>query len=139
MLGGQKVFLQTGNTSNFRPGYCDYKSFLSMDEFEEYMEKADLIITHGGCGTLLQAVRLGKRPVVMPRRRIYGEHVNDHQLQLVQVLASEGRIISAYEPENLPVAIEEARRRNRQPVPPPPSRMLGLVSKAIDELISEKK
>lgn len=135
MLGDEKIFLQTGSTLNFRPSYCEYEPFLSMDEFQQWVGKADLIICHGGCGTLLQTVRLGKVPVVMPRRKKYGEHVNDHQVQLIEALASEGRSIPAYEPEDLPEAIAEARRRNSQPVPPPPSQMLDFVAKAIEELI----
>lgn len=135
MLGDEKIFLQTGSTRNLRPSYCEYKPFLSMDEFQQWVEKADLIICHGGCGTLLQTVRLGKVPVVMPRRKKYGEHVNDHQVQLVEALASEGRIIPAYESEDLPEAIAEARGRNLQPVPPPSSQMFELVAKAIEELI----
>ena len=108
-----------------------------MDEFLEFIENADLIICHGGCGTLLHALRIGKVPVAMPRRKRYGEHVNDHQVQLVNVLASEYRVVPAYEPEDLPKAIAEARLRNRQPVPPPPSRMLSLVAQAIEELIGK--
>jgi hypothetical protein len=53
--------------------------------------------------------------------------------------AEEGRVIPTYEPEDLPGAIAEARRRNRQPVSPPPSRMLDLVSNAIEDLIGGKK
>lgn len=140
MLGDEKVFLQTGNTLDFRPSHCEYKPFLSMDEFQEYMEKADLIITHGGCGTLLTAVRLGKFPVAMPRRKKYGEIVNDHQIQIVQALAAEGRVIPAYEPEDLPGAIvraleENARRKAREVRSEErKSPMLELVERTIEEL-----
>lgn len=41
--------------------------------------------------------------------------------------------------EDLPGAIEEAKRRNTQPVPPPPSRMLDLVAQAIEKLLNQKK
>jgi UDP-N-acetylglucosamine transferase subunit ALG13 len=139
MLGDEKIFLQTGSTLNVRPSYCEHKPFLPMDEFQQWVEKADLIICHGGCGTLLQTLQLGKVPVVMPRRKKYGEHVNDHQVQLVEALASEGRIIRAYDQEDLPEAIAEARRRNSQPVPQPPSQMLELVAKAIEELMRRKR
>ena len=77
--------------------------------------------------------------MVMPRRRKYGELVDDHQVELTKALAAEGRVIPAYEPEDLPAAIEEARRRNTQPIPPPPSRMLDLVAQAIEELLNQKR
>ena len=132
-----RVFMQTGHIRDFKPIHCEYKDFLEMDEFLEFIENSDLIICHGGCGTLLHALRIGKVPVAMPRRKRYGEHVNDHQVQLVNALASEYRVVPAYEPEDLPKAIAEARLRNRQPVPPPPSRMLSLVAQAIEELIGK--
>lgn len=134
----EPIFLQTGNNRNFQSNLYQYKPFLAIEEFQDRVEKADIIISHGGCGTLLNAIRYKKVPVVMPRRKQYGEHINDHQMQLVQALASEGRVVPAYEPEDLPAAIAEARRRNAQPVPPPPSQMLDLVAKAIEELMRRK-
>ena len=134
----EPVFIQTGHNPDFHPRYCGHKPFLGMDEFQQQMEKADLIITHGGCGTLLQCVRLGKVPVVMPRRKKYGEHVNDHQVQLIEALAAEGRVVPAYVPEDLPEAIAEARRRAGLPCLPPRSRMLELVAQAIEELLGRR-
>ena len=62
-----------------------------MDQCLERIKEATVIISHGGCGTLLlQAMGLGKIPVVMPRAVRFREHVNDHQLQLVKAL-SRGR------------------------------------------------
>jgi UDP-N-acetylglucosamine:LPS N-acetylglucosamine transferase len=111
-----------------------------MEEFDRRLEEADLVISHGGC-TVLSAIRLGKVPVVMPRRKKYGEHVNDHQVQLVQALAEEGRVIPAYEPEDLPGAIGKAMeaRGKRLEVggERKQNRMLELVGKAIEELMKD--
>ena len=133
-FGSEQVFIQTGYNTGFQPLHCDYKAFLPMDEFQQWLEKSDLIISHGGC-TVISAVRLGKVPVVIPRRKKYGEHVNDHQVQLVEVLTSEGLVVPAYEAEDLPQAITETRRRSGHPRPPSPSQMLALVAQAIEELI----
>jgi UDP-N-acetylglucosamine transferase subunit ALG13 len=131
------VFIQSGNNPDFFPSHCKHEPFLPMEEFARKVCDADLIVCHAGAGTLLHVLRAGKVPVVMPRRKKYGEHVDDHQLELVQVLASEDRVIPAYEPEDLPTAIEEPRRRNRQPVPPSPSLMQSLVAQAIEDLIGK--
>jgi UDP-N-acetylglucosamine transferase subunit ALG13 len=136
--GLKPVLIQVGHNAGFQPAHCEAVSFLSMEEFQKQMERADLIITHGGCGTLLSALRLGKVPVVMPRRKQYGEHVNDHQVQLVEALAAEGWVVPAYEPEGLEVAIAKARECGRRNGPRPPSRMVALVGQAIDELIGYK-
>lgn len=132
------VFVQAGHNVDFRPVYCEWTSFLLAEEFQRRMAQSDLIITHGGAGTLLHALRLGKVPVVMPRRKKYGEHVNDHQVQLVEAFASDGWIVPAYEPEDLPVAIAKARECGRRNGPRSPSRMATLVGQAIDELIGPK-
>ncbi|MBN4054814.1 hypothetical protein JYT87_03805, partial [Nitrospira defluvii] len=83
--------------------------------------------------------RLGKTPIVMPRRKKYGEHINDHQVQLVQALAAEGRIIPAYEPEDLPRAIEEVKRirglGSKGLGITGKNRMVELVGKAIEEIM----
>ena len=132
----EEVFMQTGNNSGFLPKHCMYKSFVSMDEFQQYMERASLIICHGGC-TQLQAVRMGKTPIVMPRRKKYGEHVNDHQVQLVQALASERLIVPAYDVEDLPAAVTEARKLNFATSSVQPSHMTELVEAAMKELVNQ--
>jgi len=129
----EPVFIQSGFESNFFPKFCEVESFIPAEEFNKRLKDASMIISHGG-GTILSVIKLGKVPVVMPRRKKYGEHVNDHQLQFVQALAAKELVIPAYEPEDLPSAISEARRRNMQPVLPPASRMIDLVSQVIEEL-----
>jgi UDP-N-acetylglucosamine transferase subunit ALG13 len=138
-FGDQAVFIQSGNNPDFHPSYCKHEPFLTMEAFERKIREADLIISHTGAGMLLHALRTGKVPVVMPRQKMYGEVVDDHQLEIVKALAAEGRVIPAYEAEDLPAAIAEARWRNKQPVPPPPSRMLELVARAIEELTNQKQ
>lgn len=137
-LMGELVFVQSGHNPEFRPSHCQHEPFLGMEDFAAMILGSDLIICHGGAGTLLHVLRAGKVPVVVPRRKQYGEHVDDHQIELAKALAAEGRIISAYEPRDLPAAIAEARRRNVQVIPPPSSRMVSLVSQAIEELIGSR-
>ena len=139
LFEGEIIFVQSGNNSDFCPSNCKHEPFLAMEDFAKKVNEAELIISHAGAGTLFHVIQAGKVPVVMPRQKKYGEHVDDHQVELTKALAAEGRVIPAYEPEDLPAAIEEARRRNAQPVPPPPSRMLDLVAQAIEELLNQKK
>ena len=132
---GQPVFIQTGHSREVVPQYCEWGAFLPMDEFDWRLSSARLVICHGGCGTVLQAVRLGKVPVVMPRRKKYQEHVNDHQIQLVEVLASEGYVVPAYEPADLPGAIATAAYRHGRSPGRSPAPMIGLVRDAIATIV----
>ena len=135
VFGQDEVVIQSGNTADFLSLYGKQERVLPMEQFSALIAKADLVICHAGAGTLFHVLQARKVPVVMPRRKRYGEHVDDHQMELTRALAAVGRAVPAYEPEDLPAAIAEAQRRSNQPLPPTPSLMLELVGQAIDELM----
>ena len=83
------VFIQIG-FSDYRPKYCEWKRFLSYDEMNNFIKRADTIVTHGGPATFMNVIANGKIPVVVPRRKKYGEHVNDHQLEFCNRIVDEG-------------------------------------------------
>lgn len=78
----EDVFAQIGY-SDYKPQHYKYKEFLDRDEFENVMSKADIVITHGGTGAIIEAVKKGKKVIAVPRLKQYGEHVDDHQIQLI--------------------------------------------------------
>ena len=78
-----EIFAQTGY-SDYVPQHYSYKNFLNRDEFAEYTKKCDIFITHGGTGAIIGAVKKGKKVIAVPRLAKYGEHVDDHQLQLIR-------------------------------------------------------
>ena len=82
--------------------------FISMTDFETHMATARLLILHAGAGSVLHAVRAGKRPIVMPRRQHLGEHVDDHQLDFARTLAQSGHVLLAETAADLPRAIAQA-------------------------------
>ncbi len=77
-----EVFAQVG-ASDYKPENYKFKDFLNRDEFAEWTDKADVVITHGGTGAIIGAVKKGKKVIAVPRLAKYGEHVDNHQLQLV--------------------------------------------------------
>lgn len=78
----EEVFAQTGY-SDYKPKNYAFKPFLDRDEFAKITERADIVVTHGGTGAIIGAVKRGKKVIAVPRLAEYGEHVDDHQLQLV--------------------------------------------------------
>jgi UDP-N-acetylglucosamine transferase subunit ALG13 len=60
------------------------------------MREATIVITHAGVATIVDAVRAGHRPIVIPRRQHFHEHVDDHQLQIVSALAGLGVVTPLY-------------------------------------------
>ena len=79
----EEVFAQTGY-SDYIPQNYNYKNFLDRDEFREIMNKCDKVITHGGTGAIIGAVKQGKKVIAIPRLKCYGEHVDNHQIEIVE-------------------------------------------------------
>jgi UDP-N-acetylglucosamine transferase subunit ALG13 len=86
-----EVFAQSGY-SDYKPRNYRFKQFLDRNEFAECEAKADIIITHGGTGAIIGAVKKGKKVIAVPRLARYGEHVDDHQLQLIEQFKSQNLI-----------------------------------------------
>ena len=79
---------QRGASKAAVPG-LETVDFLSREEFEKEMREANVVICHGGVGTIRSALSSGHRPLVMARRASLGEHINEHQTELVEALAAE--------------------------------------------------
>lgn len=82
-------------------GYTKYKSknmkildYVSKDEFNKYIKKCDLLITHGGVGTIFSGLEHNKKIMVMPRLKEFKEHNNDHQLDITESFEKDGYILS---------------------------------------------
>lgn len=67
---------------------------LSGDEMREAAEWADVVISHAGVGSALWLLDLGICPVLVPRRAVRGEHIDDHQEQIARELSSRQLAIS---------------------------------------------
>ncbi len=104
----EKVFAQTGY-SRYRPRNFPWKEFLPFEEIIARMKESSVVITHGGPASIMLALAHGKVPVVVPRQRRYGEHVDDHQVIFANKLKEVGRVVSVMEMDELLQAIEKAR------------------------------
>ena len=78
-----RVIVQAGST-NFKSNEMDIIDYLPMQKFHEYIEEADIIITHGGVGSILDAIKHNKKVIAIPRLEKYHEHVNNHQIEIVE-------------------------------------------------------
>ncbi len=109
----QEVFIQTGYSS-YKPRFCDHSDFICFNEMIERMKTADIVITHGGTGSIMLALYNQKIPVVMPRQKQYNEHIDDHQVHFCKKMESKGKIIAAYEDEDLGPAINNYSQRVKE-------------------------
>ena len=75
-----EMFAQIG-TSSYYPRHFEYKNFLSPEEFTNKISQADIVVSHGASGSIMQALNAGKKVIAVTRLEKYKEHINDHQLQ----------------------------------------------------------
>jgi UDP-N-acetylglucosamine transferase subunit ALG13 len=132
----EEVVIQARHVGGFVPEHCRLVPVLSEGEYRVHVNEASLVICHAGAGSLYHAFAAGKVPVVMPRRKSLGEHVED-QYAFVEALNAGGRISAAFEPEELPEAIRLARERMKAGATGVSAgdRMQGLVRRALEDLM----
>ena len=106
----EEVFAQIG-VSDYKPKNYEYVDFLTQDEFSKKMDKADIIITHAGTGVIVNAVKKEKKVIGVPRLAKYEEHVDDHQIQLINEFTSLGFIEPAYETEDIKKALKNIKNK----------------------------
>jgi UDP-N-acetylglucosamine transferase subunit ALG13 len=93
---------------------CAGSPFLTAQELDELLGKADAVVCHGGPGSMADAWAKGHVPIVVPRLRRFGEAVDDHQVDFCVKLAGLGRVRLAQTPEAMDELLGEAvRDRNR--------------------------
>jgi UDP-N-acetylglucosamine transferase subunit ALG13 len=133
----QPVVVQSGHNPGFVSRACVVRPFLKMEDFEARVAAATLVIGHAGAGTIVHALAARRTPVVMPRRVKYGELIDDHQADFVRRLASERRVIPAWEPGDLEAAARIAcaahTAPDRRAAP-----LVSAVAREIDELIGAR-
>ncbi|MDR3189825.1 MAG: beta(1,3)galactosyltransferase EpsH [Lactobacillaceae bacterium] len=100
------VIVQAG-ASTYQARNFGVTPFMAPREYQQNVLQADVIITHGGAGTIVNALKLGKRVIAMPRLAQYGEHVDDHQIQIIEAFTNQNLILSATNAKELSQALQD--------------------------------
>ncbi len=90
----EPMFAQIG-TSTYKPKYYEYRDFISPEEFDEKIQDADIVVSHGASGSIMKALNAGKKVIVVTRLEKYGEHINDHQIQNNEAFSNNGYVLMA--------------------------------------------
>lgn len=109
----EEVIVQAGYTKYETPN-MEIFGLIPKEELKQYQQEARIIITHGGAGSIITSLQYGKKVIAVPRKHEYGEHVNNHQEEIVELFNSKGYIIGTNGVEELEQAIEKAK--NFKPV-----------------------
>lgn len=101
---GEELVVQCGD-SVVRPVRARCVGFLPFSELVDHVRHARLVIAHAGAGTVIAAVSLGVRPVVVPRLARFGEAADDHQVDFARHLSEAGLVTLVEDPSELPAAV----------------------------------
>ena len=119
--------------SEYEPRNYEWHRFLDRDAFKQYQQDADLIISHGGTGALVGALKMGKQVIAVPRLARYGEHIDNHQTQVSGILASEGYLREVLDMEDLGSTILQCLREPIAKKYDKPSNVILIIEKQINE------
>ncbi len=106
----EPVVLQIGSAT-FIPTRGQSFRFCSSEELQQWILQSRAVVTHGGA-SIREALQTGRPAIVVPRLAKFKEVVNDHQVELAEVLARRGMITIA---TDLP-SLEKALRDPKLPV-----------------------
>jgi beta-1,4-N-acetylglucosaminyltransferase len=96
----EEVIIQYGSSS-YEPRHAEGFRFTDSQQMEALTQQARVVVTHAAAGAIIVALQCKKRLVLAPRLKRYGEHFDDHQLQLAQVLHDQCRAVAVLEPSTL--------------------------------------
>lgn len=128
----EEVFAQIGQ-SNYIPNNYEYRRFIDSEKFSYFQQRADIIISHGGTGALIGALKKGKKVIAVPRLEKFGEHIDDHQTQVSSVLDEKKYLIQVTDMNKLGEAILQIKSNDVSKKYDRESKVLSIVEKYIND------
>ena len=104
----EEVYAQIGY-SNHVPEHYHFDKMMDKSKYDSMIKKCDLLVTHSGVGTIVLGLKYSKPVIVVPRLKRYGEHIDDHQVQIADAFSDRNLVLKCEDTEDLIASIKEAR------------------------------
>lgn len=127
-----KVVVQAGCTK-YDTKDMEIFDLIPLEDFDKLMGECDLLITHGGVGSIITGLKKDKKVIAVPRLAKYGEHINDHQKQIIEKFDEAGNIIGVSDLDNLSKYLKKVKKFKPKKYKSNTNNMIKLVEKLIDE------
>ena len=128
----EKVIVQAG-TTDFKSDDMEIFDLISKEEFEKLMSKCDLLITHGGVGSIVTGLKLNKKIIAVPRLKKFNDNTNDHQVQIVENFDKAGYIVGVMDLDKLDEGLERIKKFKPKKFKSNTENMIKLIDKYISE------
>lgn len=106
----EEIVVQAGGSADYSSKKMKILKFIDYGEMQELIDKSDLIITHGGTGSIIMPIQKGKKVIACARLEKYKEHINDHQTEIVSIFAEEGYILEYKDGDSLDEMIKLSKK-----------------------------
>ena len=127
----EKVIVQAGFTK-YDTKNMELFDLLDKDDFDKYIKNCDLLITHGGVGSILTGLKNNKKVIACPRLAKYKEHMNNHQIQIIERFADSGYILPLFENDDLGKVIKKSKTFKPNKYKRNTTNMIKLITNFID-------
>ncbi len=134
----KKVVVQAGKTKYESKNMKIY-DLMDMEKFNEYIKKSDYIITHGGVGTILDAIKNDKKVIAVPRLKEYREHENNHQQQIISEFNNKGYILGCKDLSELESKIKIIDKFKPKKYVGDNKKMINMLNKYIEDVPTNKR
>ena len=125
------VIVQAGQTV-YHSENMKIFDLIPMKKFNKLIKESDLVITHGGVGSIITALKNKKLVIAIPRLSKYKEHENDHQLQIVEEFTKLGYILSCKNEKGLEESIKNLAKFKPKEYKSNNNKMIKLIEDYID-------
>lgn len=126
-----EIVVQAGHTK-YNSKKMKIVSFMTYEQMSKLEDKAELIITHGGTGSIIGPLKKGKKIIACARKEEYGEHSDNHQEELVTIFKEEGYILELNEDIKLEDLLKEIKKFKPQKYISNTKKFISKLKKAID-------
>ena len=127
-----EVIVQAGCTK-YETDKMKIIDYMPIKEFSSLLEKADFIITHAGVGSIIEGLKQGKKMIVVARKKEYGEHVNNHQEQILENFGSNGYIIPVYDTKKIEEALKKVEKFTPKEIKLNNNKFINMLENKINE------
>lgn len=134
-----KVLVQAGFTyKTYKSKNMEMFDYVDTKTMSDLVSECDFLISHAGAGSILTALENNKKIIVVPRQSKYGEHNNDHQLEIAEKFEHDGHVIYLRDLKKLDKALKDIKKfkptkldHNKE--------MLDTIENFIDNIPKKKK
>jgi UDP-N-acetylglucosamine transferase subunit ALG13 len=104
---GEDILIQA-NFFDYFPKFAKYIKLISLDEFNIILFNADIVITHSGVNSIISCIKQQKKFIIIPRLKQFGEHVDDHQLEIANIMRKQFDVLVVDDLKDLPIFIKKS-------------------------------